>query len=237
MTTNMQVRAVLFDLDGTLVDTLPDIAWCLNHVLARHGLATLQAQQVRGMIGGGVAAMIERAADGLAVELRQRLHADYAHCYQENLVQRSRPFSDCLTLIDTLAAQGLPMVVVTNKAHALAERVVEALLPSQCFAAVLGHREGARLKPAPDIALQAAQRLELPPAHCLFVGDTTTDLLTAQAAGMPAAAVGWGYGGRDALLELRPQFYCDQPLHLLRALRPQPVRPSTSHPAAATGSQ
>ncbi|QXH35043.1 HAD family hydrolase [Pseudomonas muyukensis] len=237
MATHNEVRAVLFDLDGTLVDTLPDIAWSLNHILVRHGLATLPLQQVRAMIGGGVSAMIERAAKGLDAQRQEQLLADYAQCYQGNLVQRSRVFAGCLALLETVAAKGLPMVVVTNKAQALAEQVVEALLPRPGFVAVLGHRQGAALKPAPDIALQASRLLEVAPAHCLFVGDTPTDLLTAQAAGMPAAAVAWGYGGREALLEQRPRFFCEQPLHLLRALRPEPARPSASHPAAATGSR
>ncbi|MEW9679864.1 HAD family hydrolase [Pseudomonas sp. TE50-2] len=232
----MDIRAVLFDLDGTLVDTLPDIAWCLNHVLTLHGLRTLQPDEVRGMIGGGVAAMLERAAVSLDAEQRQRLHDDYSSCYHDNLVRRSRVFPGCIGLIERIAGKGLPMAVVTNKAHTLAERVVQGLLPAQRFAAVLGHRPGERLKPAPDIALQAAERLGIDPGHCLFVGDTPVDLLTAKAAGMPAAAVGWGYGEWQALLEQRPQFHCQQPLQLLRALRPEQVRHCASQSATPIGS-
>ncbi|UVL18501.1 HAD-IA family hydrolase [Pseudomonas sp. B21-023] len=232
----MDIRAVLFDLDGTLVDTLPDIAWCLNHVLTLHGLRALQPDEVRGMIGGGVSAMLERAAVGLDAEQRQRLHDDYSSCYHDNLVQRSRAFPGCVDLIETIAGKGLPMAVVTNKAHPLAERVVQGLLPAQRFGAVLGHRPGERLKPAPDIALRAAKRLGIDPGHCLFVGDTPIDLLTAKAAGMPAAAVGWGYGVWQALLEQRPQFHCQQPLHLLRALGPEQVRHRASQSATPIGS-
>ncbi|WP_194788917.1 HAD family hydrolase [Pseudomonas sp. UFMG81] len=234
MTQLNEVHAVLFDLDGTLVDTLPDIAWCLNQVLEQHRLPELPMDRVRAMVGGGVAAMIEQVAQGRADAAR--LHTDYSACYRQNLVRLSRPYTGIGPLLEALAARGLPMAVVTNKAHALAVELVAHLLPADAFAVVLGHQPGQRLKPAPEIALRAAERLGVAPAHCLFVGDTAIDLLTAQAAGMPVAAVGWGYGEATLLHAHGPQLYCEHPHQLLAALRPATVTPPASQPVERTGS-
>ncbi len=219
------VRAVLFDLDGTLVDTLPDIAWCLNHVLGQHRLPPLAVESVRALVGGGVAAMIERVAHEHGVEDAQHLQAAYSACYRQHLVKLSRPYAGVEPLLEALGARGLPMAVVTNKAHALALQVVEYLLPTNAFAVVIGHRAGQRLKPAPDAALQAAERLGVAPGHCLFVGDTAIDLLTAQAAGMSAVAAGWGYGEPDVLHDHNPQLYCEHPHQLLAAMCPAAGQP------------
>ncbi|CAK13868.1 HAD family hydrolase [Pseudomonas entomophila] len=219
------VHAVLFDLDGTLVDTLPDIAWCLNHVLGQHRLPQLAVESVRSLVGGGVAAMIERVAQAHGVTDARHLQEAYSACYRQHLVRLSRPYAGVEQLLEALGARGLPMAVVTNKAHALALEVVKYLLPMNAFAVVLGHQPGQRLKPAPDAALQAAKRLGVAPADCLFVGDTPIDLRTAQAAGMPVAAAGWGYGEPGVLRDHKPQLYCEHPHQLLAALCPAAVRP------------
>ncbi|MDH0730005.1 HAD-IA family hydrolase [Pseudomonas sichuanensis] len=218
-----EAKAVLFDLDGTLVDTLPDIAWCLNQVLAQHQLAALPEARLRALVGGGVAAMIEQVALEQGMSDAGRLLADYSACYRQHLVQFSRPYAGIEQLLESLAARGLPMAVVTNKSHTLARQVLELLLPATAFDAVIGHQPGQPLKPAPDAALQAAERLGVAPGDCLFVGDTTIDLLTAQAAGMPVVAAGWGYGEPKTLRAHRPQGYCQAPDQLLAALCPAAV--------------
>ena len=220
-----EAQAVLFDLDGTLVDTLPDIAWCLNQVLAQHQLAALPEARVRALVGGGVAAMIEQVAREQRASDAGRLLADYSACYRQHLVQYSRPYAGIERLLETLAARGLPIAVVTNKAHVLALQVLEQLLPTTAFGAVMGHRPGQPLKPAPDAALLAAERLGVAPVHCLFVGDTPIDLLTAHAAGMPVVAAGWGYGEPETLRAHGPQLYCQTTDQLLAALRPTAVSP------------
>ncbi|MDH0302794.1 MULTISPECIES: HAD-IA family hydrolase [unclassified Pseudomonas] len=230
------VQAVLFDLDGTLVDTLPDIAWCLNHVLARHRLPGLPVDRVRALVGGGVAAMIEQVAAEQGGADVGRLHAEYSACYRQHLVRLSRPYAGVVPLLEAVTARGLPMAVVTNKAHALAVEVVEHLLSTSVFGAMLGHQPGLRLKPSPDAALQAAERLGVAPARCLFVGDTAIDLLTAQAAGMPAVAAGWGYGAPAVLRAHRPQLYCETPHQLQAALCPAAVSTPASPPTELTGS-
>lgn len=212
------MQAVLFDLDGTLVDTLPDIAWCLNRVLALHRLPGLPDDQVRALIGGGVAAMIDRVSRLLDVADRERLYGDYKNCYREHLVRLSRPYSGIVQLLETIQLLRLPMVVVTNKEQALAVDMVGRLLPAGVFRKVIGNQPGLRLKPAPDLVLQAARLLRVAPGSCLYVGDTAIDMFTAQAAGMPMVAAGWGYGEPNALLGFEPYLFSETPHALLETL-------------------
>ncbi|WP_454869315.1 HAD family hydrolase [Pseudomonas farris] len=219
MASRLRVEAVLFDLDGTLVDTLPDITWCLNQVLLEHGCPAQTAQTVRGYIGGGVTAMIEQVAARFGIADAVALHQRYVALYQNNLVQFSRPFSGVLALLEGCRQLHVPLAIVTNKTEDMARQVTDALLPQNTFGTILGHRAGRALKPQPDVAWEAARRLSVDPQRCLFVGDTEIDLKTARAAGMYSAAVTWGYGLTPALQAQAPNFCCEQPAGLLRILQ------------------
>lgn len=211
--------AVIFDLDGTLVDTLPDIVWCLNHVLQEQGYLPLSLETISAYVGGGTGAMLERVAARLGIVDDKALHEHYIACYQQHLVQFSRPFDGVPELLEGCRRLQLPMAIVTNKAHDMALQVAAQLFPSGTFELVLGQRRGHPLKPQPDAALEAARYLAVEPARCLFVGDTVIDLMTARAAGMHCAAVTWGYGPVYALQAQAADLYCEQPAELLRALQ------------------
>jgi phosphoglycolate phosphatase len=219
MASRLRVEAVLFDLDGTLVDTLPDITWCLNQVLLEHGCPALTTEIVCGYIGGGTTAMIERVATQFGVADALAMHQRYVALYQNNLVQFSRPFSGVLELLEGCRRLEVPLAIVTNKADKMARQVADALLPQNTFGTILGHRAGRALKPQPDVAWEAARRLSVDPHHCLFVGDTEIDLQTARAAGMHSAAVTWGYGLTPDLQAQAPNLCCEHPAELLRSLR------------------
>ena len=210
--------AVIFDLDGTLVDTLPDIVWCLNRVLREQGHPALALETISAYVGGGTGAMLERVAARLGITDDKALHEQYIACYQQHLVQFSRPFDGVLELLEGCRQWQLPMAIVTNKAHDMALQVAARLFPADTFEIVLGQRRGYPLKPQPDAALQAARHLAVEPSRCLFVGDTVIDLMTARAAGMRAVAVTWGYGRVFALQAQAADFYCEQPADLLHAL-------------------
>ena len=169
-TPRLRIEAVLFDLDGTLVDTLPDITWSLNQVLLEHGCPALTAETVRDFIGGGTTAMIEAVATRFGIADAAMLHQRYVRVYQDHLVQFSRPFSGVLAMLEGCRELRLPLAIVTNKAEAMACQVADALLACTAFKAVLGHRAGRSLKPQPDVAWEAARRLSVDPRHCLFVG-------------------------------------------------------------------
>ncbi|TWC15203.1 phosphoglycolate phosphatase [Pseudomonas sp. SJZ101] len=216
-TPRLRIDAVLFDLDGTLVDTLPDIAWSLNQVLLEHGCPALTAEAVGDYIGGGATAMIEAVAMRFGIGDAATLQQRYARVYQDHLVQFSKPFSGVLAMIEGCRELQVPLAIVTNKAEAMACQVADALFAPTVFKAILGHRAGRSLKPQPDVAWEAARRLSVDPRHCLFVGDTEIDLQTAHAAGMPSALVAWGYGATRT--GQAPDFYCEQPAGLLHILK------------------
>jgi len=215
----MRIEAVLFDLDGTLVDTLPDIAWCLNQVLLEQDCPALAPEIVREYIGGGTLAMIEHVAGQVGIDDAHALHRRYVTLYEQHLVQFSRPFPGVPALLKGCRQLGLPLAIVTNKAETMAFELAGTLLPLPDFGAILGQRPGRPLKPQPDVAWEAAQLLSVDPRHCLFVGDTPIDLQTARAAGMRSAAVTWGYGPASALQAQAPDLCCEQPTDLLRILQ------------------
>lgn len=220
----MRVEAVLFDLDGTLVDTLADITWCLNQVLLERGRPGLTPEAVRNHIGGGTGEMIKRVALQLDIADAPGLHRRYVTLYAQNLTRFSQPFPGVPALLQGCRQLGVPLAIVTNKAEVMAMALARELLSPADFGTVLGQRQGRPLKPEPDIAWEAARQLSADPRHCLFVGDTPVDLQTARAAGMRSVAVTWGYGQAAALQAQAPDFCCERPGDLLRILQRARVR-------------
>jgi phosphoglycolate phosphatase len=193
-------RGLIFDLDGTLVDSLPGIAASLNRVLAAAGLAEHPPTAVRGFIGDGARTLVRRALpvghdDSRVDELEAAFKQDYAHTWPHGTAL----FPGIRGLVAAAAAAEQPLAVLSNKPHPFTVAMVDALFPAGAFACVLGHRSGRALKPDPEGALEIAARLGLPTSDCLVIGDSTMDIETARRAGMRAVGVTWGYHDRAAL--------------------------------------
>lgn len=195
-----EVDTVLFDLDGTLVDTLGDIVREVNSALRGHGLPVLSRAEARDLVGVGGTALVEasaRKAEGPpSPALVARAHQAYLDGYAANPAQEARPYPGAVTLLRRLRAAGVRTALCTNKAGPVTERLLSALGLERYFDAVVTGDAGVRRKPAPDplhhaLALTGG-------ASALMVGDSTYDLRAARAAGMPAAWVGFGYGAPDA---------------------------------------
>lgn len=207
------IRAAIFDLDGTLVDSLPGIQGALNRALAALGYPTHPAADVRRFIGRGAwwlarQALPTSAPDSAADELAAQFKADYAASWPQGTL----PFPGITALLGGLA---MPIGVLSNKPDPFTREIVARLFPTINFAAVAGEIPGIPPKPAPDGALTMAAALGAAPAEVLFVGDSQVDLQTATAAGMPAAIVSWGYD--DSILHLPS---CCRSLDALRAALP-----------------
>jgi phosphoglycolate phosphatase len=185
----LRLAAVLFDLDGTLVDTLIDIADAMNHALASLGLPTHRHDDYREWIGGGVASLVEHTVSDAA--RRGAVRQAFAVRYADALIVASAPYPGIPALLDGLAARGLPLAVVTNKPAGLADAMIQALLPGR-FAAIVGQRDEVPAKPDPAMARAAAAALGVAPGTCALVGDTAIDIATARAAGMRSVGVAWG---------------------------------------------
>ena len=209
-------HAVIFDLDGTLVDSLADIAAALDRALDDHGIARPPIERVRTWIGGGARNLVVHAvgeARADAVLARFRVH------YAAAPIVHTRLYPGLDAVIDDLAARGVALAVLSNKPHALTVRICEGLLARWRFAAVVGHRDGAPLKPAPGPALAVAASLGVAPAECAFVGDSAIDIATARAAGMHAVAVSWGFRPRAELEAARADVIVDAPAQLAALVR------------------
>lgn len=206
-----QHAGYLFDLDGTLIDTAPDIVAALNHALARHGMTPVPDGQVRRWVGQGARRLTERA---LADQRRDPAEvdtvlADFIAYYEAHIADRSRPYPGVVSTLERLARRGAGLGVVTNKLQHLSERVLEALDLSRYFAVLVGGDRAARPKPDAAPVLLACDVLALAPAQVLFVGDSTTDVGAARNAGCPVVCVPYGYNqgvpaqelGADALID------------------------------------
>jgi phosphoglycolate phosphatase len=188
---------IVFDLDGTLIDTAPDLIHTLNLILTQEGLPALPYAEARNLIGGGAQVMIERALaaegrDATAAEM-DRLYAAFIAYYSEHIADRSRPFPELERTLDDLSAVGLKLAVCTNKLEWLSLRLLQALNLTGRFAAICGPDTFRVAKPDPEIFWQTVRRAGGEPSRAIMIGDSKTDVHTARAARVPVVAVDFGY--------------------------------------------
>jgi len=198
---------IVFDLDGTLIDTAPDLIDTLNVILAREGLPAVAYDDARAMIGGGARAMIERALkaerrDAEKAELDRMFSAFIEH-YAAHIADRSRPFPHLEATLDGLAGAGHRLAVCTNKLEWLSVRLLDTLKLSRYFAAICGQDTFGVQKPDPKILRQTISRAGGAPDRAIMVGDSGTDVRTARAAAVPMIAVDFGYS-EVPIAELQP---------------------------------
>lgn len=191
------VQAVLFDLDGTLVDSAPDLAGAANDLLQAHGLPPLPFDQLRPMVGSGARGMLD-AAFGIApgAPRYEALRNDFLDRYEARMLRETRVFAAMGPVLQALDRQGLRWGIVTNKIARFAVPVVDGLgLRARCAVLVSGDTT-AFAKPHPQPLLEAARQLALAPERCIYVGDDRRDVQAGRGARMPTLAAAWGYLGR-----------------------------------------
>lgn len=197
----MPLRAVLFDFDGTLVDTLDDIADAMNHALVANDLAPHPTEAYRALVGEGVGRLVERALPEDRLHLHDAVMAELGAYYTDHMLDKSRPYPGVPAMLDALAEKGVPMAVLSNKPHAATAWMVERLLGDWPFRRVFGESETVPRKPDPEGALRIARETGIDPAGWLYLGDTLTDMRTAEAAGMFPVGALWGFRDREELVE------------------------------------
>ncbi|HUF60677.1 MAG TPA: HAD-IA family hydrolase [Verrucomicrobiales bacterium] len=218
------VDAVVFDLDGTLLDTLEDLAESLNAALEEAGYPPHPVSAYRYFVGDGARRLVERAfppGRPPAEEEADRIYRNYLRHYGECWDRKSKPYPGILELLDLLRDLGIPLAVCSNKPDAFTRLCVERLLPPQRFAAVIGQREGVPRKPDPAAALLAARQMGVDPGACLFVGDSGVDMETACRAGMAPIGVLWGFREAGELLGAGARCLLASPAELEPLLGPR----------------
>ncbi|MBN1928945.1 MAG: HAD family hydrolase [Chlorobiaceae bacterium] len=194
--------AVVFDLDGTLLDTIEDISFCLNSVLGKHGYPTHPLETCRKMIGHGMRVLVRQALPEEAHDeaITEPLLTEMQDCYSEHWNKKSRPYDGTETLLNAIDRIGLKKAILSNKPDRFTRQCADELLAPWSFDVVMGFRENIPAKPDPQGALLIAEQLGLPPATILYVGDSGVDMKTAVAAGMYPLGVLWGYRPAEDLL-------------------------------------
>ena len=206
----MGAFAVVFDLDGTLADTLADIGGAVNHALASVGMPTHGAESYRHWVGHGWFNLVRQAAGPSAEDRHgQLVEVSWAY-YQDHLTDHTRLYDGVQAVLDELAARGVPMAVLTNKPHHLAVAIVERLGCADRFVAVQGAQGDDLKKPQRAISLRVLDALAAAPQHTYMVGDSEVDVETADQAGMISASVSWGFRSRDELVQAGARHVLDR---------------------------
>ena len=214
------VRAVLFDLDGTLIDSAPDLAGAGNEMRAARGLPALPYESFRPMVGAGARGMVGIALRvGPADEAYAALRDEFLQRYEARMIRETRVFADMPPVLDMLRAMDMPWAIVTNKASRFAEPLVQALGLDRGAAALVCGDTTAHAKPHPAPLLEAARRLGLGPGECIYVGDDLRDVQAGRAAGMGTVAAAWGYlGAGEAIEAWGADHIIHSPVELLKLL-------------------
>lgn len=209
----MSWRAILFDLDGTLIDTLDDLADATNRVLAAFGYPTHPVDAYRYYVGEGARVLVTRALPETArtPTIIDACLAAFREDYGLNWRVKTQPYPGIPALLDGLVARGIKLSVLSNKPHHNVVDLVNTLLGRWSFDVVFGQREGVPTKPNPAGAHEVARALQVPPAEVVFLGDSGVDMLTAVAAGMYPAGVLWGFRAADELLAAGAQVLLSDP--------------------------
>lgn len=229
-----RLKAVFFDLDGTLLDTLEDIAGACNHALTAHGFATHPARAYARMVGNGFPrtvwlALPPDARENLAPAALDAVVTEARQWYAEHLWVHTRPYACMTQALHTLAAAGMVLAVLSNKPDALTGALIGHFFGDVPFVQVRGARPDAPLKPDPAVVLAMLATLGLAPEQCAYAGDTAVDVATARNAGMLSVGATWGFRGADELREAGAHLLASSPLELPTLLLPGGNDAATDH--------
>ena len=213
----MTYKTYIFDLDGTLLDTLGDLAASVNYALRTHGLPEHAIDDVRRFVGNGVRRLMERAVpDGADNPLFEEAFATFRQHYMEHSLDTTRPYEGIPEALAALKARGCHLAVVSNKMMAATQALCSHFFPDTIEVAIGEHEaEGIRKKPAPDTVIAALKALGVGKEDAVYVGDSDVDIQTACNSGIPCISVLWGFRDRDFLKQHGAETFISTPSELL----------------------
>lgn len=221
MSVSVKYEALVFDLDGTLLDTLEDLADSMNGTLGHFGFPPHPVDAYRYFVGDGMENLVRRAVPASVkedAEVISRCLNLMRDTYRRNWKVKSRPYPGIPEMLDALRDRRAKLTVLSNKPHEFTRKVVEEMLSNWRFDIVFGERPSIPRKPDPASALEIAERLGLPPDKFLYLGDTATDMITANAAGMYPVGALWGFRTAEELLGSGAKKLIQRPAELLELL-------------------
>ncbi len=221
----MTYKAIIFDLDGTLLDTLEDLGDAVNRVLTAKGFPTHKIDAYRYFIGDGEAMLITRALpeEKRSDELVSICLEEYRQDYSRNWNVNTRPYDGVAEMLDALVSHGFKLAILSNKPHEFTKLCVSGLLSKWTFDAVFGQREPIPRKPDPAGALKIAGELKIPPSEFLYLGDTAVDMKTAIAANMFPVGVLWGFRSAEELQQSGAQVLLKRPMDIMNILNTKSI--------------
>lgn len=213
-------KCCLFDLDGTLLNTVHALTKTMNLTLARFGLEPITEEDTKVFVGDGYKNFVSRAFRyrNAAEALLEKAYPVYVEFFRDNCLYQVDAYEGIREVLAELKAHGVKLAVVSNKGQEQASENIEYVFGKDYFDLILGEREGIPRKPDPAGPLYAAKTLGVLPAECLYLGDTNTDMRTGAAAGMDTAGVTWGFRSRKELEAFRPRYMIGKPLEILRIM-------------------
>ena len=212
------IKLCIFDLDGTVLDTVHTIAYYGNYALSKHGIEPIADQEYNYFAGNGAVNLIKRALrfrDALTDEMFEKVFADYNNSYNANTSYLTAPFDGIRETLDAIKAQGIKMAILSNKPHFATCGVINSLFGEGYFDCVYGQRENVPIKPDPTAVLGIMEECNAKPEECLYIGDTGTDMKTGKNAKLYTVGVLWGFRGKDELLESGADVIIEKPAELL----------------------
>lgn len=191
-------KGCLFDLDGTLVNSLTDLAISTNKVLEAHHLPTHELSKYNQFVGNGVKKLIERALGQEHIDILDECLEEFHQVYEVHCLDQTKPYPGIYELIQELHQSGIQLGVITNKPHYLAVRIVEHYFPG-CFTSIIGQQQIYPIKPNPESTCIALMNLKVSHQDCYFIGDSQVDIDTGYNADIETIGVTWGFRGRQEL--------------------------------------
>lgn len=216
----MNFKSIIFDLDGTLLDTLETLSYYCNKALSIHGFATYPKEAYKHMVGDGAKNLVRRMLEGQNAfhpDAFQKVYNTYIEMYHADTLYKTTYYDGILDLLDGLKQKGISMAVLSNKPHEATAPIIQSFF-GDTFSLCYGARDGVPLKPDPEAALSIAHSLGSSPKECLYAGDTAVDILTAKNAGFFSIGVLWGFRDRKELKEAGADFIAEKPADILALL-------------------
>lgn len=211
-------KTYIFDLDGTLLSTLNDLASSTNYALRWAGMPERTIEEVRMFVGNGVKLLMERAIpEGVNNPKFEETYAKFREHYMEHNLDTTRPYDGVPELLHELKRRGKHLAIVSNKFYAATQDLAKHFFPDTIEVAI-GERENIRKKPAPDTVLEALRQLNVSKEDAVYIGDSDVDIMTAKNSGLPCISVLWGFRDKDFLIEHGGSLFVEKPIEILSSL-------------------